>query len=129
MRLLSTAPNPIPAYAVYQSGLARLIRQPAAATVSLRVGHARVLTPHRGVIHCAHAASLPERGRQPWFIPSTTDFYVARILNPILAGSQKLAKQNLIVEGGRFSCLLLWETGNHRARWWMRHGRREILRG
>ena len=25
---------------------------------SLRLGHARVLTPHRGVIHCARAASL-----------------------------------------------------------------------
>jgi len=33
------------------------------ATISLRLGHARVLTPHRGVIHSAHAASLlPEEG-------------------------------------------------------------------
>ena len=30
--------------------------------VSLRLGHARVLTPHRGVIHCARAASLPPGG-------------------------------------------------------------------
>ena len=29
---------------------------------SLRLGHARVLTPHRGVIHCARAASLPPGG-------------------------------------------------------------------
>jgi len=27
----------------------------------LRFGHARVLTPHRGVIHCTRAASLPRR--------------------------------------------------------------------
>ena len=31
-------------------------------SVSLRFGHARVLTPHCGVIHSAHAASLPPRG-------------------------------------------------------------------
>ena len=31
--------------------------------VSLRLGHARVLTSHRDVIHCAHAASLPHKGR------------------------------------------------------------------
>ena len=29
--------------------------------VSLQLGHARVLTPHCGVIHCARAASLPRR--------------------------------------------------------------------
>ena len=40
-----------------------LFRQPSAATVSLRLGHARVLTSHRDVIHCAHAASLPDKGR------------------------------------------------------------------
>ena len=33
--------------------------------VSLRLGHACVLTPHRGVIHSAHAASLPLGGRRP----------------------------------------------------------------
>ena len=38
-----------------------LFRQPSAATVSPRLGHARVLTSHRDVIHCAHAASLPRR--------------------------------------------------------------------
>ena len=31
--------------------------------LSLRIGHARVLTPHRGVIHSARAASLPIGGR------------------------------------------------------------------
>ena len=30
--------------------------------VSLRLGHVRVLTMHRIVIHCAHAASLPGKG-------------------------------------------------------------------
>ena len=34
-----------------------------ASRLSLRLGHARVLTPHCGVIHCAHAASLPPGGR------------------------------------------------------------------
>ena len=33
------------------------------ATVSLRLGHARALTPHRGVIHYPRAASLPLGGR------------------------------------------------------------------
>ena len=33
------------------------------ATVSLRLGHARALTPHRGVIHYPRAASLPPGGR------------------------------------------------------------------
>ena len=32
--------------------------------VSLRLGHAHVLTVHRTVIHYAHAASLPSRSRQ-----------------------------------------------------------------
>ena len=31
----------------------------AAPPVSLRLGHTRVLTSHRDVIHCARAASLP----------------------------------------------------------------------
>ena len=31
--------------------------------VSLRLGHARALTPHRGVIHYPRAASLPLGGR------------------------------------------------------------------
>ena len=31
----------------------------ATRSVSLRLGHARVLTSHCDVIHCAHAASLP----------------------------------------------------------------------
>ena len=33
------------------------------ATVSLRLGHARALTPHRGVIHYPRATSLPLGGR------------------------------------------------------------------
>ena len=32
--------------------------QKTGGAFSLRLGHARVLTPHRGVIHCARAASL-----------------------------------------------------------------------
>ena len=32
------------------------------ATVSLRLGHAAALTPHRGVIHYRVAASLPREG-------------------------------------------------------------------
>ena len=39
------------------------LRQASPATFSLRLGHARVLTPPRGVIHCARAASLPPGGR------------------------------------------------------------------
>ena len=35
---------------------------PLCGSFSLRLGHARVLTPHRGVIHYAHAASLPLGG-------------------------------------------------------------------
>jgi len=36
---------------------------PAVTPVSLRLGHARVLTAHRAVIHCPRAASLPRGGR------------------------------------------------------------------
>ena len=36
------------------------LRRLTAPPVSLRLGHARVLTVHRTVIHYAHAASLPE---------------------------------------------------------------------
>ena len=36
-----------------------LIHHCRAPPVSLRLGHARVLTTHRVVIHCAHAAPLP----------------------------------------------------------------------
>jgi hypothetical protein len=39
---------------------ATLIRQLSLPPVSLRLGHARVLTPHCGVIHYAHVASLPQ---------------------------------------------------------------------
>ena len=41
----------------------RLIKPP----VSLRLGHATALTPHRGVIHSRVAASLPHWGR--WHEP------------------------------------------------------------
>ena len=34
--------------------------------VSLRLGHARVLPPHCGGIHCAHAASLPLTLQKTW---------------------------------------------------------------
>ena len=40
-------------------------RSHAHDSVSLRLGHARALTPHRGVIHYPRAASLPTKGR-PW---------------------------------------------------------------
>ena len=36
-----------------------------ADSVSLRLGHAHVLTTHRVIIHCARAASLP-KGRAFW---------------------------------------------------------------
>jgi len=42
---------------------------PAVTPVSLRLGHARVLTAHRAVIHCPRAASLPRGGRLSWTSP------------------------------------------------------------
>ena len=38
---------------------ALLIRHLSVTPVSLRLGHAAALTPHRGVIHSPRAASLP----------------------------------------------------------------------
>jgi len=41
----------------------RLLPPLTRSPVSLRLGHARALTPHRGVIHYPRAASLPPGGR------------------------------------------------------------------
>ena len=43
----------------------QLSERPGSRWVSLRLGHVRVLTVPRSVIHSAHAASLPNRSRQP----------------------------------------------------------------
>ena len=61
---------------------------------SLRLGHARVLTPPRGVIHCARAASLPLGGGAklqphelaPPPIVRYNPFINGRIWNPPLRG-------------------------------------------
>ena len=45
------------------SKLRRLLPPLTRSPVSLRLGHARALTPHRGVIHYPRAASLPPGGR------------------------------------------------------------------
>ena len=39
------------------------VNRQAVASVSLRLGHARALTPHCGVIHSPRAASLPTKGK------------------------------------------------------------------
>ena len=45
--------------------------------VSLRLGHAHVLTVHRTVIHCVRAAPLPDRSRQQkrdeWSAPTVRE--------------------------------------------------------
>ena len=51
--------------AVTDEGAANLIQplsQPAADSLSLRLGHGAALTCHRHVIHYRAAASLPKRG-------------------------------------------------------------------
>ena len=57
-RLFSAGASPRPTVlcARRSCGDMRLLRQ---EQFSLRLGHTRVLTPHRGVIHYARAASLP----------------------------------------------------------------------
>ena len=50
--------------------LLRMLLPPLSRSpVSLRLGHARALTPHRGVIHYPRAASLPPGGRLSCAVP------------------------------------------------------------
>ena len=51
------------------------------ATVSLRLGHAAALTPHRGVIHYRVAASLPHEGGLYRLVSDTIDLYSIRGLS------------------------------------------------
>ena len=55
--------------------------------VSLRLGHARVLTPHRGVIHSPRAASLPHKGRHTVFYAFREEPYcIVKALNQSTIG-------------------------------------------
>ena len=68
----------------------RQAKKPSFRTVefSLRLGHARVLTPHRGVIHCARAASL----RRPL---QTIRFFSLFFSRKVLAFFLMLDNENL----------------------------------
>ena len=90
--------------------------------VSLRLGHARVLTTHRVAIHCARAASLPREAgfhreaissTEGGFLPPTADLIeknqVEIRLGFFLAGVQGFEPRD---DGVRVRSLTAWRHPN-----------------